>query len=122
VLLEEESMTVTAHTLVSALVRKYPYAEEVFAWHGVTLEPSYMAMSLYALCWIRGIELQQVLADLDAIISAEEDVTEEMTADEWSDEVRKPHVSYDWEEDAWDYGDFLSTEARDLEYEDRRAH
>ncbi|MBW1880143.1 MAG: hypothetical protein JRJ84_17415 [Deltaproteobacteria bacterium] len=115
-------MTVTAHTLVSALVRKYPYTEEVFAWHGVTLDPSHMAMSLYALCWVRGIELQQVLSDVDAIISAEEDATEELTADEWSDEARKPHVSFDWEEDAWDYGDFLTNDAPDLKFEDGRAH
>ena len=65
-------MAVTANTLVSTLVEEYPYAEEVFAWHGVTLDASHGKMSLYALCWIEGVELDEVLTALLTVIGETE--------------------------------------------------
>ena len=103
-------MEIHAHTLVSTLMLRHPYAEEVFAWHGVDPhEERYSRMSLYALCWVRGIELQQLLADLEQAVAAEEDTTEELSPDEWTDEQRKPLNARD--DDSWDWGDAWSGDA-----------
>ena len=74
-------MTIHAHTLVAQLVAHHPYCEDVFAWHGVPLDDRHRAMSLYALCWVRGLELQTLLTEIEAAIAAEEEPTEELTAD-----------------------------------------
>lgn len=105
-------MTVHAHTLVAHLVANHPYTEDVFAWHGVPLDDRHKAMSLYALCWVRGLELQTLLGEIEAAIAAEEAPTEEITADEWTDEQVRARVVA--ERDNWDWGDFFDNEARDL--------
>ena len=108
-------MTIHAHTLVASLVEQYPYAEEVFSWHGVKLEDTYRSMSLYALCWVRGIELQQLIDDIEAVVSAEEDPTEELSPDEWTDEVKKANQLAGSDE-TWDWGEDYAAERVDLSW------
>lgn len=75
-------MPVTANTVVSTLIERYPYTEDVFTWFGVQLDEAHRKMSVYALCWLEGIELDEVLSHLSAVI----DETEK-ELDEWTEEV-----------------------------------
>jgi len=112
-------LAIHAHTLVSTLMTRFPYTEDVFDWHAVPHdEELYRRMSLYALCWVRGIELQQLIADLEAVIAAEEDETDELSPDEWTDEQRKPLLAEDDEDDdaSWDRSD-VEVDAPDLAFE-----
>ena len=91
-------MAVTANTLVSALVEQYPYAEEVFAWHGVTLDEAHGKMSLYALCWIEDVELDELLTALITVIGETEAQIEA-----WADDPQPTEEEFlegpveDWE-------------------------
>ena len=107
-------MTVHAHTLVAQLIAHHPYTAEVFAWHDVPLDDRHRSMSLYALCWMRGLELQVLLAEIEAAIAAEEEPTEELSADEWTDEQVRSALAAD--RDNWEWVDFFAEEARDLEH------
>lgn len=96
-------MELHAHTLVSSVLEQHPYAEDVLAWHGVRLDDTLRDLSLYALCWIRGLELGTLIRDLEQVIAAEDDTTEEL---HWSDEPaleptdRMPEVEWGWEVEA----------------------
>jgi hypothetical protein len=107
-------MTIHAHTLVAQLVAHHPYTEDVFAWHDVPLDDRHRSMSLYALCWVRGLELQTLLSEIEAAIAAEEEPTEELTADEWTDEqIRQKSVE---DRESWEWGDYFAVEAPDLQH------
>ncbi len=112
-------MAVHAQTLVSTLVDQHPFTEEVLRAHGVPLDDAHRKMSLYALCWVRGIEIGQLLDELEPLIAAEEDATEELTPDGWTDEQRKPLQVAD---EAWDWSaDVLTVDAPDLAFESSKS-
>ena len=71
-------MELHAHTLVSALLGRYPFVEDVLASHDVRLDDTLRSMSLYAVCWIRGIELDRLLDEVQQVIDLEDDPTEEV--------------------------------------------
>lgn len=107
-------MALHAHSLVSTILDEHPYTDEVFAWYGVRLGETLRGMSLYALCWIRNLELEELIAALEAVIDAEDDPTEELTAEEWA-ALREASAMLD--DDDLDWGDYYAIEGPDLAFE-----
>lgn len=52
---------------VADLVDRYPWAEDVLQWHGVSLESPDLDAPLRALCWLQDIDTEELLEDLCAV-------------------------------------------------------
>lgn len=64
-------MAVSPHTQIRALLEELPALEDILSWYDVRLSPQELDMTLEQLCSTRGLDLDDILCDID--LSEDED-------------------------------------------------
>ncbi|HHO50706.1 MAG TPA: hypothetical protein ENK18_07475 [Deltaproteobacteria bacterium] len=52
---------------IGEIIARHPWAEEVLAWHGVSVEASSLRSPLRVLCWLHALDAEELVSNLHAI-------------------------------------------------------
>ncbi|MGM0576655.1 MAG: hypothetical protein ACQEXJ_13080 [Myxococcota bacterium] len=61
-------MTIDGSKTVQALIRHFPYTEDVLRWHGIDVDDDIAPMSVDAACELFQADREQVLSDLEDVL------------------------------------------------------